>query len=90
MSNNHTPAALGQQCPAITLVRPLSILRRTDTHATANLAVRFEGAGEVANQVMQVKEVDNEGRAPNPYANVQQPTGAFARLRPSIDKSSSC
>ena len=89
-SNNHTPAALGQQCPAITPVGPSSILRRTDTNVTTNLAVRFEGEGEVADQSMHGKEVDNEGRAPNPYANVQQPTDTFARLRPSIDKSSSC
>ena len=84
-SNNHTPAASGQQRPAVTPAPP-SILRRTGEDGTANLAFRFAGAGETTDHVMQGNEVGDERGEPNPYANVQQPTDGVASLRPTVDK----
>ena len=60
-SNNHTPAAVGQQYPAVTPVGPLSILRRPGENIAANLAVRFGGAGATKDCVMQGNDVENMG-----------------------------
>ena len=85
-SSNHTPAASGQHCPAITPAGLSSILRRPDENVPVNLRVSFEGAGEVGDENMQGNEGGNEGGVRNPYKKVQQPTDVVSMLRPVIDK----